>query len=388
MYIFYLFSVVNTLQYRQHTHSDDRFLQRSRVQVGVLHATQYYGKIKVGTPPKEYKVIFDTGSGDLILPGTKCEDAACLAHQRYDPDKSKTSMQIGWLDAPTTPLKEGEDRDVKTISFATGEVFGEFARDNVCLGNQCGIANLISLTEESDYPFRDADWDGVIGLGFDTSSRPEFDIFKQLFPPKKQIFSLYLAPTYGTKEKNDGEFTFGKIKESRLAGPITWAKVTVSGYWQIKIDDIMIDGKPANMCDTKVGCQAAVDSGSSLILGPTKMIDAIQTKLHIKEDCNKAVSFGFKINGTAFEFKPDEYLDTTKKDCWMGFGTVGDTGRGPLFVLGYPFLRKFYSIYDYDNTRVGFALAKHGSQKLDKEDLPLQGVRPGKEQYKESPPAE
>jgi len=37
----------------------------------VMHATQYYGQIGVGG--QEFKVIFDTGSGHLLVPGKKCE---------------------------------------------------------------------------------------------------------------------------------------------------------------------------------------------------------------------------------------------------------------------------------------------------------------------------
>merc|ERR1719420_2792493 len=99
---------------RMHRHKRSR---RSRAKV--VHASEYYGKIAVGNPPQEFLVVFDTGSGNLLLPGKECSDEACTSHKRFDSAISKTAENIAFADEPDKPVDKGGDRDVVTITFGT-----------------------------------------------------------------------------------------------------------------------------------------------------------------------------------------------------------------------------------------------------------------------------
>merc|ERR1719440_1408200 len=55
----------------------------------------------------------------------------------------------------------------------------------------------------------------------------------------------------------------------------------------------------------------------------------------------------------------DEVSAPGKQTCWAHMMPIGDTGRGPIFVLGMPFLRAFYTVYDVKEKKIGIAPANH-----------------------------
>lgn len=347
----------------------------------MLHATQYYGEITVGTPPQPFKVIFDSGSGHLLIPSTKCEDPACEGHRRYAPANSSTGVQIGWSDEPRKAIDaDSDDRDVSTIFFASGNAAGEFARDKVCVSeDRCGTLDFVQLTEESDDPFKDADWDGVMGLGLKISDAEEFNVLKNVVGNSSEpVLGIYLS------NDDDSALSFGHIETERFTGDMQWQPISDEGYWQVKMDDFQVGGKASGICG-KEGCQTVVDTGSSMLMAPPAMVSKLEKALDVKEDCSnfdQLPTLGFTFQGHTFDLKPEDYIDSQKDEngkvgCWLGLLPVPDTGKGPLVVLGYPFLRQVYTVLDAGKSpRVGFALAKHGGSVVRKDALHLSAVRP------------
>merc|ERR1719335_690941 len=91
----------------------------------VIHKTAYWGTIEMGTPPQEFKVIFDTGSGNLIIPSKTCDMPGCNAHKKYAPSDSTSASKV------VNEKGEGSTE----ISFGTGDITGDYYKDHFCLGN-------------------------------------------------------------------------------------------------------------------------------------------------------------------------------------------------------------------------------------------------------------
>jgi len=331
-------------------------------ELGIVHKTQYWGKIFVGSPAKEFSVIFDTGSGNLILPSTECHSAACNTHTKFDPQGSSTAQEVGKKGdvlAPADDLPIGKT----TIKFGTGKIHGSFYQDQICLasGSACMKASFIGADYESDMPFKDCSFDGIMGLGFkDLSMAVGFnmvdDMSAQNTLPKPQ-FSVYLTDDGGS------EISFGGYKRSQAASEMVWAPVTRQSYWQIGIDDVTFDNKKSGLCSN---CQVAVDTGTSLLAGPSEVIQNLGTRLNLKDDCSNFDTLpllGFSLGNkekTVLNLTPDDYIDRSSGGCSLALMTLDvPPPKGPLFIFGDPFLRRFLTVYDHEGPKIGFAVAQH-----------------------------
>lgn len=110
----------------------------------VHHKSAYYGTVQIGgpNPVQSFDVVFDTGSGHLVLPSTFCRSETCRMHRRY---RRKNSPMADDIDVDGTIVPIDAARDQITVSFGTGEVTGVFVTDQVCLGTEAPLPEGINL---------------------------------------------------------------------------------------------------------------------------------------------------------------------------------------------------------------------------------------------------
>jgi len=333
---------------------------RSHEEMKRIHKTAYWGAMSLGTPAQEFKVIFDTGSGNLIVPSDRCTEGGCRPHKKYASNASSTAI------VTTNERGEGSTE----ITFGTGQITGNYMRDKVCIGEPlCIEASFISAVSETPEPFEDIPFDGIMGLGFsDLSMGKGFNILDDLAEknmlPNGQ-FSFYLT------DDGNSEVTFGGFRPELLASDIVWAPIKIQSYWQVSIDDIAINNNARQLC--KDSCQVAVDTGTSMLAGPTDMINDLSGIVALKPDCSnydELPTVGFMIGKRILNLKPDDYVDRAADRCTFSLMPLDvPPPKGPLFILGDPFLRRFVTIFDKENLRVGFAVAKHNDDGSDPSTL-------------------
>ena len=82
--------------------------------------SSFVGTISIGTPRQYFRVIFDTGSANLWVPGINCKKRACLQNKnKFNSAKSSTFSEEG------TPFN---------IKYGSGIRSGYLSRDTVGVG--------------------------------------------------------------------------------------------------------------------------------------------------------------------------------------------------------------------------------------------------------------
>ncbi|CAL6294781.1 unnamed protein product [Bathycoccus prasinos] len=250
----------------------------SSVPIANYMDAQYYGPVEIGTPGQKFQVCFDTGSSNLWVPSSKCKfsQIPCDAHEKYDSEKSRSYEP------------NGEDF---AIQYGSGSLSGFLSSDTVRLGNSIEIKDqtFAEATKEPGLTFLFAKFDGILGLGFKEIAvdgvTPVFDNAVAQNQVEKDQFSFWLNRDQdGDGVVDGGELVFGGVDEKHFVGEHVWVDLTKKGYWQFDLDDVKVgefsfiddkNDKTTVSFSSSTKHQAIADTGTSLLAGPSAVIDKI-----------------------------------------------------------------------------------------------------------------
>jgi len=346
--------IVDTL----HDHHKSLGSQRASGSI-LLHNyknTQFKGEVGIGSPPQRFPVVFDTGSSNFWVPSSECGSVGCMRHNTFDKDKSSTYSADG--------------RPVH-VKYGSGFINGYLAKDRLHFGeHSIDNTHFINVNEERGPAFDKSHFAGILGLAFPKIAvdgiLPPFDRLMKTGKLEKNQFAFWMSNHPGS---SGGLISVGGTDSRLHHDEIRWLDLTDQMYWQVMMDDILIDGKPLRICG-ETGCKVAMDTGTSLLTGPTDDMQVLLGHTAAHKDCsnwNELPQISLKMRGGhVFTLDKDDYAfqftGMTGKRCVTGFmGLDVPRPRGPIWIFGDAFIRKYYTVFDRDNNRVGLAKSRHGS---------------------------
>ncbi|KAK3806960.1 MAG: aspartic peptidase domain-containing protein [Linnemannia gamsii] len=201
------------------------------------------------------------------------------------------------------------------------------------------------------------------------------------------VFSVYLSPSL--KQNQGGSFLFGGIDSTKFVGPLNYVPVSTAsgvreGMWYVDADNAFAGDSPVK------GYTASpwlFDTGTSFIAVPTSFAEAFHANIpgsaYSTTDgiyivpCHGTESFGISFNGIKYEVPYSDYVAAAGGGSSLCVSLVMPLGNYEMYILGDPFLRQVYSVYDFTpgSSRIGIASidvknASLGNEGLSGEPMP------------------
>jgi len=252
-----------------------------------------------------------------------------------------------------------------SIQYGTGSMEGFLDNDNVGVGGGVFVDQQVfgEATTLADF-FNGQPMDGILGLAFPgiaaDSVTPVFDNMIQQGLVTQSIFSVYLDSSPGDSQSS---ILFGSLDSSKFTGSLQYEPVTQQTYWQVKLTSISVNGNEITGCSSSTSsspqatCKAIVDTGTSLIIGPTDQVNNMG--INVNEDCSgidELPTITIKLKKVSFKLTPRFYVvkfnDGSGDQCQLGIQGSDDL---PFWILGDTFIRAYYTVFDRNQNRIGFA---------------------------------
>ncbi|WFC98627.1 cathepsin D [Malassezia yamatoensis] len=296
----------------------------------VGHEQLWAGEMTFGG--QTFSIDFDTGSADTLVNPSA-----------YDPSKSDSSQNTG----QSFQTSYGDGTSAEGTIYTDNMSIAGLSADDVAIG----VANDQFITDDQ------APSQGISGMSFPSLQafpqdyEPFFESLRKANAVSQGVFQFTLKPDQGA------ELHLGGIDQSKAQGDFSYAKVDSSmGFW---VTDATINGQQI---------KAIVDSGSTIITGPTEQVESVVQSIPGVQpsnqggstaymyDCDSDIEVDIEIAGLQVKLGKDQ-MRFGQSDGQCVLPIMGMDGM-PMdaWILGDTLFMATTIVFDMDEEQMGFAL--------------------------------
>ncbi|KAF9914664.1 Vacuolar protease A [Lobosporangium transversale] len=296
----------------------------------------YSGTIVLGNnPPQLFEVVFDTGSDMIVVTSDHCKGLHCddMAHYKCSScSRTPYSYNITYGDG----------------TWGSGPIVS----DSVSIGGLV-IHNqqILDITRRlmPSSPIKNA-------------IPPLATIFKSKLLDMN-VFSVYLTPVLDRNQ--GGSFLFGGVDRTKYVGELNQVPISIApgvreGIWYVEADNAYVGDTPVTGYTQSPWL---FDTGTSFIAVPSSFAEEFHANIpgsaYSEADrvytlpCEGNHTFGISFNGIKYEVPYSDYIavasssddgGSTNASLCVSLIMFGDYD---MYILGDPFLRQVYTVYDF-----------------------------------------
>ncbi|PKY02204.1 acid protease [Aspergillus campestris IBT 28561] len=308
----------------------------------------YFAKIKVGSQDQDMYMMLDTGGVNTWLFSADCKSTACSLHNTFG-EKESSSL-------------ETSDEDWH-VGYGTGTVSGVVGTDNITIGD-VDVWLPIGLADTASDDFRSYPMDGIIGLGRAEEGSFGQPTFMDQVKKEKVLDSNIIGFTFSrsSDDEKDGAVTIGGVDKSRYSGDIAYTDTTGSvSHWRIPLDDVSVDGHACRFSDRT----AIIDTGTSYMLLPPDDAKTLHDLIPGAQEsgkqtfvlpCDSTVDLQLTFSGVSYSISHKDYIgDKATGSMCLSTIVAHQMFGDDEWLVGDVFLKNVYTVFDYDEDRIGFA---------------------------------
>ena len=332
----------------------------------------YWTTVQVGTPPKDFPVAIDSGSGDLDISGKGCDGCPTAAPNHQYDHTASSSAEAAF---PYVFSNSYQTCDLKQPT-AVCTISGKLYKDQVSLaGIGPTTVTLGSISKQTTNFDQFKQIGGVMGF---TQGGKE-DVFASLVAAG--LCDNVWAMCMSEGSKSNGTITIGGVDE-RLSvnGTVGYVEDVGFGFHYVQVNSMTLtsQGGGGSSVSIQVGEAGILDTGTNVLLAPTKVMNALQSSMCkdaslvgcdtlwqnecvelTMKDVEAYPNLTLNLDGLDLEMTSKDYLllgsPLAKKgdQYCLGIRDGGSAG-GSGFIIGDTTMRNYYLVFDLAGKRIGW----------------------------------